>query len=115
MTVRLLVQDFSDYGECDAAREVGSLATRAEALAAAQARVGACLEEFYVAGIGAEELFQQWSLFGEDVFLLPDEGVPPFSAMDYARDRSREMVSSDNRHKEKEFHHEEHEAHEERE
>jgi hypothetical protein len=92
MTIRLLVQDFSEYGQSNASREVGSFTTRAEALAAAQARVDACLEEFFTPGISAEALFQQWSLFGEDVFLLPDEGVPPFSAMAYAKERSRTIV-----------------------
>ena len=88
MTIKLLVQDFSDYGEPDAVREVGSFATRADALAAAQARVEAGLAELFVAGRSADDLFRQWSLFGEDVFLLPDDGEPPFSAMAYARARS---------------------------
>lgn len=92
MTIKLLVQDFSDYGESNASREVGSFATYAEALAAAQARVEACLEEFYVAGISADDLFQRWSLFGEDVFLIPDEGTPAFSALEYAKECSRAMV-----------------------
>ncbi len=92
MTSKLLVQDFSDYGARDAAREVGRFLTRAEARAAAQSRVDACLAEFLVTGISAEDLVRQWSLFGEDVFLLPDEGAPPFSAMDYAKARSRKMT-----------------------
>ncbi len=87
-----MVQDFSDYGEHDAAREVGSFPTHAKALAAAQARVDACLEEFFTAGIGAENLVRQWSLFGEDVFLVPDDGEPPFSAMSYAKARSRSII-----------------------
>ena len=60
--------------------------------AAAQARVEACLKEFFTPIISAEDLFQQWSLFGEDVFLIPDEGEPPFSAMAYAKERSHAMV-----------------------
>lgn len=92
MTIKLLVQDFSDYGEPDAVREVGSFSTRDEALAAAQARVDACLEEFFTTGISAENLVRQWSLFGEDVFLSPDEGAPPFSAMSYAKVRSRTIT-----------------------
>lgn len=92
MTIRLVVQDFSNYGESDASREVGSFATPAEALAAAQARVEACLKEFFTPNISAEDLFQQWSLFGEDVFLIPDEGEPPFSAMAYAKERSHAMI-----------------------
>ena len=92
MVIKLFVQDQNEYGNPAAAREVATFTTRAAAVAAAQARVEVCLDEFFVAGISAAELWQQWSLFGEDVFLRPDDGAPPFSAMDYARVRSHAMV-----------------------
>lgn len=92
MTIKLLAQDFSAYGEPDAVREVGSFSTQSEALAAAQSRVDACLEELFTTGISAESLIRQWSLFGEDVFLSPDEGEPPFSAMAYATVCSRKII-----------------------
>ncbi|MBS1809398.1 MAG: hypothetical protein JST84_14665 [Acidobacteria bacterium] len=95
MIIKLFVQDQNEYGDPAAGREVGAFATRAEALRAAQARVDECLREFHAAGISAEELLRQWSLFGEDVFLLPDEDAQPFSAMDYARLRCHEIVNAD--------------------
>ena len=91
MTIKLFVQDQNEYGNPTAAREVGVFATRAEALAAAQNRVDAGLKELFVTGIRADDLFRQWSLFGEDLFLVPDE-EPLFSAFTYAKVRSNELT-----------------------
>ena len=93
MPIKLFVQDQNEYGNPTAGREIGTFATREEAVAVAQARVDDCLMEFLTTGITAEALLRQWSLFGEDVFLLPDEGAQRFSAMEYARTRCHELAN----------------------
>ena len=55
------------------------------ALTAAARHVDAELIDLFQPGQSAKELFDQWTTFGEEAFLSPDDARPPFSARDFAR------------------------------
>lgn len=75
------VEEFSTREE--SRREVATFSCYELALHSAQARVRSCMAEFLSSGQSAKELFDLWMMFGEDVFIVPDE--PGFSAIDYGR------------------------------
>lgn len=66
--------------------------SRSDALEAAKALVDSGLLELWHPGMGPEYLITQWSVFGEDVYLQPDEGDTKFSAMEYAKARARDLA-----------------------
>jgi hypothetical protein len=93
--IDVMVEEHSTFGDDEPSRrKIGEYATRAEAIAAAEARLDQGLHELLTPQITAAELFQQWTLFGEDVYLAPNDGPPPFDAYEYARRRSRELSAA---------------------
>lgn len=56
------------------------------------ALVDSGLLELWSPGMAPDHLFTLWSMFGEDVYLIPDDGEPRFSAMEYAKRRARELA-----------------------
>lgn len=64
----------------------GTYATWQEAVAAAHSIVDRCLEEYARPGITADELFAQYSTFGDDPFIVPTPQGESFSGWDYAKE-----------------------------
>ena len=92
MPIQVCIEEFSRRNEKGARRPLTTHETRPEALEAAKALVDSGLLELWSPGMAPDHLLTQWSMFGEDVFLNPDEGEPKFSAMEYAKRRSRELA-----------------------
>jgi hypothetical protein len=96
MSYRVLVDDHAHYMDDSHRREHGAFATAAEAIAACRTFVDAELQHFLKPGMTAAELFEMYSLFGEDPFIVPvGEGAAPvdFSAWDYAKQQSKVLTS----------------------
>ena len=72
----------------------GAFATAEEAIEACKRIVERSLEESYKPGMTAEELYDSYTSFGEDPFIIIENATKRdlFSAWDYARQRSREIT-----------------------
>src|SRR5687767_14905910 len=92
MPIQVCIEEFSRFNEEGARRPVTSHESRVQALEAAKALVDSGLLELWTPGMAPEHLLTQWTVFGEDVYLVPDDGPTRFSAMEYARMRSRELA-----------------------
>lgn len=92
MGVEVFIEAFSRHGRSGGRRTFSSHELRADALAAAKARVDAALLGLWHHGMGAQELYSRWSRFGEDVTLVPDSGHPVFSAKTYAKTRVQALT-----------------------
>jgi hypothetical protein len=92
MSYRLRVDDNFHYMDASERRDGGCFATLEAAVEAAKAVVDSYLHEAYKPGMTARELFESYTSFGEDPFIVSEEvsGVP-FSAWDYARQRCEEL------------------------
>ncbi len=94
MPIQVCVEDFSERFDGGSRRVVSTHETHASALTAARDRVEDGIVEFWRPGMSPEDFIRQWSMFGEDVFLVPDDGEPRFSAMEYARERIQELAGA---------------------
>ena len=97
MSFRVLVDDNYHYMDESQRWTLGEYATYAEALAASERLVDACLAEGYAAGKTAEALYGYYTMFGDDPFIVelsdsPDTS-PGFSAWTYAKARCEELCS----------------------
>ncbi|HBZ56914.1 MAG TPA: hypothetical protein DEO88_16045 [Syntrophobacteraceae bacterium] len=86
----LFVDDNYHYMDEESRYSAGSFATYGEALAKAKAIVDGFLENAHQPGVTSKELYEGYTGFGEDPFIVP-AGEPYFSAWDYARARCREL------------------------
>ncbi len=86
----LFVDDNYHYMDEESRYSCGSFASYNEALAKAKAIVDEFLEQFHQPGMTSKELFEGYTGFGEDPFIVP-AGKPDFSAWDYARARCLEL------------------------
>ena len=95
MTYRVLVDDNFHYMDEDERYEHGTYPTLEAATAAAQAIVDDFLLASRQPGMSAGELFDMYTAFGEDPFIItPDQqGRVLFSAWDYARRRCEELCA----------------------
>jgi hypothetical protein len=75
----------------DARHTLGEYATAEEALTAARDVVESDLRELYRPGMSATKLFQLYTTFGRDPYIISSDDNCAFSAWDYARARSREL------------------------
>jgi hypothetical protein len=90
MPYTVMVDDNFHYMDEDERYEYGTFATLEEALAACRKLVDEWLAYNHKPGMTAVELYQQYTSFGEDPYIIaPYEarGVT-FSAWDYARERA---------------------------
>lgn len=90
----VLVDDNYHYMDPDERWTLGHYATLAEAITACKQLVEECLGEYYQPGMTADELYSQYTSFGDDPFILGSSQRVPFSAWDYARQRSAEMTGT---------------------
>ena len=97
MSYRVLVDDNYHYMDESERWALGEYATYAQALAACQRLVDACLEEGYAPGKTAEALYGYYTMFGDDPFIVELSDSPDtssgFSAWTYARARCEELCS----------------------
>jgi hypothetical protein len=87
---KVMVDDNFHYMDEDERWELGSFATSAEALAACRKLVDESLVEEYRDGATAEQLFDRYTSFGDEPFVVALDGAPKvdFSARTYARERA---------------------------
>ena len=94
MTFRVRVDDNYHYMDEDARTTLGDFQTLGAAIAAAKALVDDFLTSAYRPGLTAEELFHEYTGFGEDPFIEgPGLSGVPFSAWDYARQRCAQLCA----------------------
>jgi hypothetical protein len=95
MSYRVLVDDNFHYMDESRRRTLGEFRTYLEALTAAKQLVDACLLEAQQPGATAHTLYQSYTMFGDDPFIVADSQSPDveprFSAWDYARARCEEL------------------------
>jgi hypothetical protein len=88
---KVMVDDNFHYHEPDERREHGVYKTLADALAVCRAIVERSLEEERRPGISAEALFDRYTSFGDDPFIVVLDGADDyakFSAWTYAKERA---------------------------
>jgi hypothetical protein len=93
MSYRLLIDDNFHYMDADHRYEHGVFETKEEAIAAAKAIVDEFLTLNHEPGMTAEELYHAYTGFGDDPFIVGPEYRVLFSAWDYAKARSQELVN----------------------
>jgi hypothetical protein len=89
----VLVDDNSHYRDEDARWRRGAYETLAEALAVCRLLVEQSLDEGHKPGISADRLYEHYTLFGDDPFIVVIEGqdeAARFSGWDYAKARCGE-------------------------
>jgi len=72
----------------------GEFETADEALAAAKAIVDESLPEFFKPGMSADEVYDLYLQFGSDPFIVSADERVEFSAREYARSRSLEIINA---------------------
>ena len=87
MKYKVFVDDNFHYMDEDERYELGEFDTAEEALAAAKRIVDEFLDPAYEPWMTAEELYQGYTGFGEDPFIVSDDPTCRFSAWDYAKER----------------------------
>ena len=95
MSYRVLVDD--NFHHLDEAEryELGTFADLDAAVAAAQAVVDAYLRTAHKPGMTAQALFESYTAFGEDPFIVaPDQQGVAFSAWEYAKRRCEDFCKS---------------------
>jgi hypothetical protein len=95
MTYRVLVDDNFHYMDEDARYELGAFASLDAAIAAAKAVVDDYLEAARKPGMTAQELFESYTMFGEDPCIVaPGQQSEAFSAWEYAKRRCHDLCGS---------------------
>ena len=92
---KIMIDDNFKYMDEDARTEHGTVATADEALDICRALVDMSLLERYEDGQTAEELYERYTDFGKDPFVVALDGAPKvtFSAWTYARRRAEELTA----------------------
>ncbi len=93
MCTQVVIEEVSRRGKEGVKRLSSSYPTQEEALESAKALVESGLLEVWQRGMSAQALLKQWSALGEDVYVVPENGEPCFSARDYARNYADELTS----------------------
>lgn len=88
------VDDNFHYADEDKRHKLGEYPTRDEAIAAARKVVDDFLERACEPGMSHDALFQSYTSFGTDPFIVPDDPECRFSAWDYARQRCRALCDA---------------------
>jgi hypothetical protein len=94
---KVMADDNFHYLEEDKRREGSVYATAEEALEACRTLVDlSLLDQYEQGGVTAETLYDRYTDFGDDPFVVALDGAPKvdFSAWNYARERAREFTAS---------------------
>ena len=89
-----MVYDNFHYIDKDERWRLGAFSTLEEARHACMALVEECLSDYYQPSVDAEELYSQYTMFGEDPFILGPGEPGKFSAWNYAKDRAFEICAA---------------------
>lgn len=90
-TYQVFVDDNFHHMDEEERYKHGDFQTFEEALTACRSIVDEYLQSNYKEGITADELYQNYTMFGEDPFIL-GENIPfHFSAWDYAKEKCSEI------------------------
>jgi hypothetical protein len=92
---QVMVDDNFHYGDEDERSAYGIYPTAEEALAICRKLVDKALLAQYRDGQTAEQLFERYTSFGDDPFVVSLDGAPKveFSAWTYARQRAPELTA----------------------
>src|SRR5271155_2086872 len=92
---RVMIDDNFKYREEEARTEYGTASSADEALDICRALVDMSLLEQYREGQTADELYERYTDFGKDPFVVALEGAPKvnFSAWSYARHRTQDLTA----------------------
>lgn len=82
------IAENSDYQDGRSPSPRGDYSSYTEAVRAAKEFVDRSLTELHEKGMSAEDLYQSYTLYGDDSHVVPDDGDPSFSAWSYAKERS---------------------------
>jgi hypothetical protein len=95
---KVMVDDNFHYQEPEERSEHGIYATLEEALAVCRGLVDRALKEEYRPGISAEKLYDHYTSFGDDPFIVVLDGADDaanFSAWTYAKERCRTLCGDE--------------------
>lgn len=95
MKYKVVVDDNFHYMDESERYTHGEFESFATALSAAKALVDAELKSVYRSGITADELYSQYTSFGNDPYIIPEDQSCHFSAWNYARERCQEICRRD--------------------
>jgi hypothetical protein len=93
MRTQLVIEEASPRRREGVKRLSSSYESEEEALESAKALVESSLLEVWQRGMTAQALVNKWSALGEEVYVVPDNGEPCFSASEYARAYAGELAS----------------------
>jgi hypothetical protein len=88
---KVFVDDHFHYQDENERYEHGEFDNPDEAVAVCKQIVDDCLEHMLKPGMTAAALFDQYAMFGEDPFVIPDNA---FSAWDYAKERCEVLTQA---------------------
>jgi hypothetical protein len=94
---KVMVDDNFHYMEEDERWEYGTFPTREKAIAACRKLVDESLMENYKPGMTATQLYDHYTSFGDEPFIMAAPGAPErviFSARDYARGRAETLCDA---------------------
>ena len=91
MSYTVLVADNFHYMDENERYTFGEFESLDTAIAACKTLVDDFLKANYKPGMTAEELYDAYTSFGEDPFIVGAGAMRPFSAWDYAKTRSEEL------------------------
>lgn len=90
---KVLVDSHAQYQSKEARYELGVFDDYQTAVQVARKIVDDYLLSAHRSGMTAAALFTSYSLFGEDPFIVPDDGDPLFSAWAYAKGRCQDLCA----------------------
>ena len=91
MKYRVVVDDNFHYMDESERYTHGEFEASEVALGAAKALVDADLNSLYRTGMTADELYDQYTNFGSDPYIISEDQSCRFSAWSYARERCRDI------------------------
>lgn len=95
MKYKIMVDDNFHYMDEDERYTHGEYETAEEALREAMQMVEKDLREFFTPGMTAKELYDHYTSFGVDPFIMSDDPDCKFSAWTYAKQRCVEICGPD--------------------
>lgn len=96
MKYTVLVDDNFHFMDEDERYEHGQFDTPQAAIAACKQIVDDFLLSHYKAGMTAEELYDYYTSFGDDPFIVPADAQSTFSAWNHAKERCAEICRGKN-------------------
>lgn len=88
---KVCVDDNFHYMDESERTTEGSFATLEEAVAVCKQIVDSFLRDNFKPGISARDLYEKYTMFGDDPFILSEFGDGGFSAWHYAKERCEQL------------------------